>query len=74
MKNRREDKITVSKASEIMGKSQQFIRVGIRQGLLPFGTAVKMSSIWTYYISPKLFWKYVGDQDTTDNNISEGTK
>jgi hypothetical protein len=52
--------IKVEKAAEIMGKSQQFVRVGLQRGLLPFGTAVKMSSIWTYHISPKLFYDYVG--------------
>jgi len=52
--------LSVIKAAEIMGKSQQFVRIGLQRGLLPFGTAVKMSSIWTYYISPKQFCDYVG--------------
>lgn len=52
--------ISVKKAAEIMGKSQQFVRVGLQKGLLPFGTAVKLSSMWTYYISPKKFYEYVG--------------
>ncbi len=52
--------LSVKKAAEIMGKSQQFVRVGLQRGLLPFGTAVKMSSMWTYYISPKQFCEYVG--------------
>lgn len=61
--------ISVKEAAEIMGKSQQFIRVGLQRGLLPFGTAVKMSSKWTYYISPKLFNEYVGDRiDQTHDN------
>lgn len=55
--------MTVIKAAEIMGKSQQFIRVGLQRGLLPFGTAVKMSSMWTYYISPKKFYEYVGGEN-----------
>lgn len=52
--------ISVKEAAAIMGKSTQFIRVGLQRGLLPFGTAVKMSSVWTYYISPKQFYEYVG--------------
>lgn len=52
--------IKVEKAAQIMGKSQQFVRVGLQRGLLPFGTAIKMSSMWTYHISPKLFYEYVG--------------
>lgn len=54
--------IKVKEAAEIMGKSQQFVRVGLQRGLLPFGTAVKMSSKWTYYISPKQFIEYVGNE------------
>lgn len=55
--------ISVKEAAEIMGKSQQFIRVGLQRRLLPFGTAVKMSSKWTYYISPKQFYEYVGERN-----------
>lgn len=61
-------KVTVKKAAEIMGKSQQFIRIGLQRGLLPFGTAVKMSSMWTYYISPKQFCEYVGVSEGETNN------
>lgn len=52
--------LSVITAAVIMGKSQQFVRIGLQRGLLPFGTAVKMSSMWTYYISPKKFYEYVG--------------
>jgi len=55
------ENISVKQAAEIMGKSQQFIRVGLQRGLLPIGIAIKMSSKWTYYISPKLFYEYVGE-------------
>ena len=43
-----------------MGKSEQFVRVGLQSGKLTFGSAVKLSSKWTYYISPKLFYAYAG--------------
>jgi hypothetical protein len=52
--------LSVKEVAEIMGKSQQFVRVGLQRGILPFGSAIKMSSIWTYYISPKQFCEYVG--------------
>ena len=42
-----------------MGVSPQFIRVGLQTGRLPFGTAVKMSSRWTYYINPDKFFAYI---------------
>jgi len=52
--------ISIKQAAEIMGKCQQFVRVGIQRGALPFGTAVKVKTQWNYYISPKLFYEYVG--------------
>jgi hypothetical protein len=57
--------ISIKQAAEIMGKCQQFVRVGLQRGNLPFGTAVKLSTQWTYYISPKLFYEYVGEQKET---------
>jgi hypothetical protein len=53
--------ITVQQAAEIMKKGAQFVRVGLQRGLLPFGTAVKVKQRWNYYISPKLFYEYVGE-------------
>lgn len=52
--------ISVQKASEILGKSEQFIRVGLQKGILPFGSAVKISTRWTYYISPGKLFEYAG--------------
>ncbi len=54
--------ISVRKAAEILGVSQQFVRIGLQRQLLPIGTAVKMSSRWTYHISPKLLENYVGEK------------
>ena len=45
-------KITPDQAAAVMGCSSQFVRVGLQRGLLDIGNAVKMSSIWTYNISP----------------------
>lgn len=55
--------ISVKQAALLMGKCEQFVRVGLRNGRFPFGTAVKLSSQWTYYISPKLFYDYIGYQE-----------
>ena len=54
--------ISVKQAAELMGKSEQFIRIGLQRGLLPFGVATKMpkSTHYTYYISPKQFYNFVG--------------
>lgn len=57
-----EKNISIYKAAELMGKSEQFVRVGLQRSILPFGTAVKLSSRWTYYISPSKFYNYVGQK------------
>lgn len=54
-------KITIQQAAELMGKSQQFIRVGLQQKILPFGAAIQISGKkYTYYISPKKFTEHTG--------------
>lgn len=55
-----EKNVTVQRAAKLMGKSEQFIRVGLRNNRLPFGSAVQLSSKWTYYICPTLFYQYIG--------------
>ena len=45
-------KITPDQAAYVMGCSAQFVRIGLQRGLLDIGNAVKMSTKWTYNISP----------------------
>lgn len=52
--------LTVKEAAKIMGKSEQFVRVGLQRKLLPFGVAINMSNKYSYYISPKQFYTFVG--------------
>ena len=48
-------------AAKIIGKSEDFIRWGLQQGRLPFGSAVKTGrERWSYHISPKLLADYSG--------------
>lgn len=54
------ERIKVIEAAAIMHVSQQFVRVGLQQGQLPIGTAVKTSSQWTYFISEKLLEEFTG--------------
>lgn len=54
--------ISIKDAAEMLGKSQQFVRVALQQDKLPIGVAVKMSSVWTYHISPKKLQEYVGGE------------
>ena len=58
--------VPIKEAAEILGKSQQFVRIGLQQGILPIGVAVKTSSQYSYHISPKLLKEYVG----VDKNVS----
>lgn len=53
-------RILPTEAAAILNVSPQFVRVAMQQGKLPIGTAVQMSSIWTYHISEKLLQEYSG--------------
>lgn len=56
-------KISVREAARCMGKSDQFVRIGLQRGLLPFGSAVPgTGEKWTYYINPTKFREYVGSE------------
>ena len=52
--------VSVSECARKLGKSEQFVRVGLQQGIFPFGFAVKTSSVFTYHISPKKLAEYIG--------------
>ncbi len=45
-------RIKTTEAAIIMGCSAQFVRIGLQQGKLDIGDAIKTSSVWTYNISP----------------------
>lgn len=52
-------RVTVKQAAKLLGVSEQFIRIGLQQGVLPIGAAVKMSERHTYYISEKKLNEYL---------------
>ena len=53
--------LSIEKAAKLMGVSKQFIRVGLRNNVFPFGYAVKISgNKYTYYISAKKFTEFTG--------------
>ena len=67
--NKTYGKITVKEAAKIMGKSNQFVRMGLQQKTLSFGAAVKMSGEkFSYYISPKKFYEFVGKINKSCDN------
>lgn len=58
-------KLTVKQVAIIMGKTEQFVRIGLQRRLLPFGTAMVLDinrhssrPRYTYYISPGQFAEY----------------
>lgn len=56
-----DNNITIAEASELMGVSRQFVRVGLQKGIFPFGYAVQVSSDrYTYFISRQKFSEYTG--------------
>lgn len=54
------NRMTVSQTAKLMNVSEQFVRIGLQTGKLPFGYAVKMSGQYTYFISPKKFTEFTG--------------
>ena len=52
-------RISVAEAAKLLGTGQQFVRIGLQRGTLPIGCAVKMSSVWTYYISSEKLNDYI---------------
>ena len=53
-------KIKVTEAAAILHVSDQFVRIGMQRNILPIGTALKMSSKWTYNITEGLLAAYSG--------------
>lgn len=72
------DRITVAEAAKRMGKAPQFVRLCLQRGLLPIGLATKTSKSgrnYNYYISPKLFYEYIGEENLStsfDENLEQG--
>ena len=54
-------KMNVRAAARCLGKSEQFVRMGLQRGLLPIGAAVPgTGGRWSYYISPYRLRVFVG--------------
>lgn len=54
------NRLSVKETAKLMEASEQFIRRGLKQGIFPFGYAVKTSSQWTYFISAAKFTEHTG--------------
>lgn len=51
-------------AAKLMGKSREWIMQGLRDGVFPFGYAVKLKE-WSYFISSIKFTEFTGIQIPT---------
>lgn len=61
-----EDRINIRDAARKLGVSDNFVRMGLQQGRLPFGIAVNTTpktptsrGRWVYYINKKALDKYI---------------
>ena len=52
--------MAVQECAKLLNKSPQFVRMGLQKGILPFGTAIRMSSVWAYRISDSKVYEYLG--------------
>jgi hypothetical protein len=53
--------LTVQETAKLMGKSQDFVRIGLQRNLLPFGYAVKTGKQrFSYFISKQKFTEATG--------------
>ncbi|MBS9776107.1 MAG: helix-turn-helix domain-containing protein [Fusobacterium sp.] len=53
------NRISVAEASEILGLSQQSLRLFIREDKFEFAEAIKNKSKWIYYINKKGLENYI---------------
>ncbi len=55
--------ITVAQAAKLLGVGIQYVRVGIRNGQLPIGSAVNVNgkgTRWTFHIAAPKLAAYIG--------------
>lgn len=52
--------ISVAECARRLGKSEQFVRIALQMGAVPFGFAVKNKTMYSYHISPKKLEEYIG--------------
>lgn len=57
------ERVKIKEAAKLLGVSEQFVRIGMQREKLPIGTAVKMSSKWTYCIQRERLNAYLEGRD-----------
>lgn len=51
--------VPVSLVAKLMGKSKEWVMQGLRDGIFPWGYAVKLTK-WSYFVSSVKFTEYTG--------------
>lgn len=65
--------IPISIVAKLLGKSEQYVRIGLQQQRLPIGSAVQTSSQWSYHVSYELLKNYIGIEriEKYERNVTE---
>ena len=53
--------LTVEEAARLMGKPEQFVRIGLQRGAFPWGYAVKEQKNFSYWINARKFRETEGE-------------
>lgn len=62
----------VTECAKLLNKSPQFVRIGLQRGILPFGYAIKLTGDkYTYHISSKKVYEYIGEVKEQKEQIKE---
>lgn len=65
--------LSVKETAELLKKSQQFVRIGLQRGILPFGYAIQLNgSKYTYHISKNKVYEYLGIDGKEQENDRAG--
>ena len=57
------ERVSIREAAEILNCSEQFVRIGLQRGVLPIGTAVKMTGRYSYVIPRERLNAYLEGRD-----------
>ena len=56
-----ENRLTIKDAAKLMGVSEQFVRIALQRGILPWGYAVQITGKkYTYFFSKEKFTDHTG--------------
>lgn len=61
---RRRMNLTIKEAAQLLGKTEQFVRLALQQRVVDFGFAVKHDKNYTYHISREKLNEYLGKEST----------